>query len=277
MAAWGCEATTLPRPPDLGAILALYDAPDGALEQSTLAATLVDVFDTLATLEDVDALRVVSELAADLDENPSALTEDDQGQNLLGAEVHVAADVRYRCAGEGETPTASAEYGTVDLTALASLAGLEPTLWGTIHECTEQSRDQVFTLTGDVTAHLLGKREGQTQVLIVYDGEVHTPDGARDSLEIDFQRMHDDTLRVRQVLEGGGSVIVEAGERAPDVVRIRDRQGVWRWHGSRASLALSVPRVRPVLALGRPRARTLASDSAWPRKFPVQAHLGPMG
>jgi len=163
----GCGPGDLqvPAPPNLDAIVAVYEHPPGQVDQAHVQQTLADAQARLQELH-LDWLpSLVAEVAARLRQrlqdnglpvDPTA--RPDRNRRAIDAVVRI----NHVCAGltDPPGPPAPQTNGTIDLTATVKQGYLERTIWGTASNCQER-----ITVGNHVTAdaHLNG-----TLILYLY-------------------------------------------------------------------------------------------------------------
>jgi hypothetical protein len=130
-----------PAPPDMAALLAVYDAPDGVLTAETAAEALEAasaIRDTIVALG-VDetlidtVLEAVAAKESSATESTSAGSLGTSRQALTEGEGYLLAT--RICNGWGAEPAPDPAHGAIRLTVPFTEAGLDPVIWGEVESC----------------------------------------------------------------------------------------------------------------------------------------------
>ncbi len=200
--ACGNDLPDKPVGPDMDALVAAYDAPTAALDQTVadeLAVQLRDhlgITDSLAAVEE-QVRTLLEEVFEEDDGEASTLrrgeeeTEDDGGRQVV-LEGDGFAIIERVCAGWGPEPTIDEDAnGSLRLTATFSEAGIDPVIWGELDGCREIIEGFQVGADGGINVHtgapLSLSRLGETPLLFQLLAEIEVDGEELPGQDLDFR------------------------------------------------------------------------------------------
>ncbi len=243
------EPLEKPKPPDMSALRAAYDAPSGVLDDALMQQVATQASDAAGRLSalavDEQLLGAVESALAELEaENASGTqatrTSWSEAIGTRRQALAIEGDGWLRatriCNGWGTEPAPDPDNGTIVLTASFSESGPDPTLWGSANACKYRVADVEALLDsgdsadgGDLRLWIgegLGWRDLGTQP-ILFDLNVHAELQASPlPLQIDFRLdLAAERVELRIAVAGGGDVVVVMG--GGEIVGVRAANGLF--------------------------------------------------
>jgi hypothetical protein len=132
-----------PTPPDMSAVVASYEAPDGVFDQASARAALDAYAARLASVEElglhdevIDSIREgIAEALEESAASSSQQTEPGVSAQALSLDANGTMSIRRICAGWGPEPVADEANGNLSLRVNFSESGLDPVIWGDADAC----------------------------------------------------------------------------------------------------------------------------------------------
>lgn len=236
LCACGAQPIDKPEPPDMTALVAAYDAPDGTLDQAAVAALTAELLERAPIVAqlgfDVTIAGVVDQ-AAQSSEEPSSETTSvpgsdaelaaDEGGSLLQGEGYLV--ITRICNGWSSPAVAAKENGRMALTAGFTEAGLDPVVWGTLTECKYLFDDTPVTVggrgsddDGDVRLHLASKDLLSNPLLFDLDAEVTLGVDPPRDVDFDFRILPGQGFELR-LPATNGHVVVQVADGQLGTIR----------------------------------------------------------
>lgn len=228
-AACGAQPVDKPKPPDMTALVAAYDAPSGVFDEAAVDALTAELLERAPIVErlglDVSVAGVVDQ-AVDASDDPekesasvpgggSEVGADESGSLLQGEGFLL---ITRTCDGWTSPPVAAKENGSMMLHAGFTEAGLDPVVWGTLTECKYLFDDTQVTVggrgnddDGDVRLHLAEKDILSNPLLFDLDAEVTLGTDPPRDVDFDFR-----------ILPGKGFELRLPATNGPVVVQVVD-------------------------------------------------------
>jgi hypothetical protein len=233
----GCGADPLPdqHPPDLDALVAAYDRPDGVLDQSVLVSSVLFYFQHRAFIEDLELDRSLIESVREAFGVDYAIRSTEIGtrQDELSALADGYAVIRRICSGWEDPKPDAKTHGWIELRGTFDASGPDPVLWGHAQGCRYLVADRRILLDGGPRGIRLHIGEGlsfdevgEKPVLLDIDLTVHMDDDVH-GVRVDFRVTGTSLVEVRvprsAIPAAGGDIVL--GYSGGQLIQVRARNG----------------------------------------------------
>jgi hypothetical protein len=229
----------VPEPPDMGSVLAAYEAPSAPLTADTVAEIVAkqkEVFDQVQRLGGLDpVLSALDVLGGDTRATTSlagAGATDTVSSALQAGGVTVTGDgfltLTRICAGWAGATIPDPGDGSIALTAVFSDEGFEAVVWGEARDCRYRIGGRDVLFDGQLRIHtgtlLVGNAQG-AELTIAFEGGAEV-DGQDFAAAFDF-RLALSSSRVEIDLGLASGNVVFYADEATKTTGFRASNGVW--------------------------------------------------
>jgi len=204
--ACGSDLPDKPVGPDMDALVAAYDSPTAALDQTVADELAVQLRDHLGITDSLAAVEEeVRSLLEDVFEEEEAAAstrrrgeegEAEDQEDEVGRQITLEGDgfaiIERVCAGWGPEPTVDEDAnGSLRLTATFTEAGIDPVIWGELDGCRELIEGFQVRADGGINVHtgapLSLSRLGETPLLFQLLAEIEVDGEELPGQDLDFR------------------------------------------------------------------------------------------
>jgi hypothetical protein len=236
LSACGGQPIDKPKAPDMTALVAAYETPEGTFDEATVAALTAELLERAPIVQrlgfDVSIAGVVDQ-AVDESDDPSKETTSvpgsgsevaaDEGGSLLQGNGYLV--ITRICDGWSSPAVAAQENGAMALNAGFTEDGLDPVVWGTLTECKYLFDGTQVTVggrgnddDGDVRLHLAEKDLLSHPLLFDLDAEVTLGSDPPREVDFDFRILPGEGFELR-LPATNGHVVVQVADGQLGTIR----------------------------------------------------------